>query len=429
MQPVFHEAWYRLDNAANIFPAVSGEKNTNVFRLSCELRETIDRDLLQQAVDIAMKGFPYFQVVMRRGLFWFYLEQTTQTPKVEVENQRPCSALFYKGIKSLLFRVSCFRKRINLEVFHAVADGGGALELLRSIVYHYLVLVHREELPENLPNPPGETAPDQKAEDSFDRYYTPAQKDSVFRRRAYTIGGTPLPPGNIKVIEARVPTRAFLTLAKSKGTTITAYLATLMLLSIYHQLMPRRAASRTISVTVPVDLRGHFASHSSRNFFSVVSVDYNFSKEPDDLEAVLESVNRQLKEATQSEALAGRINYTMGVQKNPATRFTPLILKNIILRGAYHKAEASNTCALSNMGRITMPECFDPYIDRFTCMLNPTAQHRLKLALCSYQDALTLSFTSCIAETGAHTWIIRHLTENGLEVTLTCNGGYDDEIL
>ena len=51
------DTWYHLDNAANLFPAVSGDKNTNVFRLSCELRDIVNKELLQQAVVTALRSF------------------------------------------------------------------------------------------------------------------------------------------------------------------------------------------------------------------------------------------------------------------------------------------------------------------------------------------------------------------------------------
>ena len=93
MSSTRQDTWYHLDNAANLFPAVSGDKNTNVFRLSCELREMVNKELLQQAVITALRSFPYFCVVMRRGLFWFYLERTDLAPVVELENSRPCSRI------------------------------------------------------------------------------------------------------------------------------------------------------------------------------------------------------------------------------------------------------------------------------------------------------------------------------------------------
>ena len=39
--------WRKLDNAAKIFPATSGKKDTRVFRFSCDLKETIREEILQ----------------------------------------------------------------------------------------------------------------------------------------------------------------------------------------------------------------------------------------------------------------------------------------------------------------------------------------------------------------------------------------------
>lgn len=423
------DVWYPLDNAANVFPAVSNDKNTNVFRISCELRENVDRDTLQRALDTAMKSFPHFRVVMRRGLFWFYLERVALAPQVEFETERPCSRIFYKSVKELLFRVSYYHRRVNLEMFHAVADGSGAMEFLNMILYHYILLRHRKDPRGQLPAPQGEALPSHKAEDSFGHHYNPTEKANPFRQRAFTISGTMLPARNIQVIEAVMPTSQILSLCKGMDATVTAYLAALLILSIYGGLMPRRAVSRPIGLTVPVDLRGHFVSESSRNFFSVVEVSYNFSQQPEDFVSVLRSVSEQLREKVQPAALSARMGYNVSVRENVFARFTPLLLKNLILRGAYHKVETATTSALSNLGRISLPEQYAQYVNRFICLLNPTPLHRLKACVCSYGEEFVIAFTSCIAETKAQKLFIRHLTENGVEVRLYCNGVMDDEVL
>ena len=43
--------WNKLDNAAKIFPAAQSKKDTQVFRFSCELYKTVNKDLLQKAKD------------------------------------------------------------------------------------------------------------------------------------------------------------------------------------------------------------------------------------------------------------------------------------------------------------------------------------------------------------------------------------------
>ncbi|MDR2933214.1 MAG: hypothetical protein LBV27_08925 [Oscillospiraceae bacterium] len=419
--------WYGLDNAANLFPAISNDRNTNVFRISCELHENIDKTLLQQATDKAMRSFEYFQTIMRRGLFWYYLELTDQTPQVKVESERPCTRIFYSNVKELLFEITYYGKRINLEVFHAIADGGGALELMRTIVYNYIVMAHHDDLPDRLPPLDRTAPPAHMAEDSFEHHYDPKERQSPFRKKCYTISGTALPSNSVQIIGASMPTKQILALAKSKKVTVTAYLSALMICSIYDGLMPRRLSQRSIGVNIPVDLRSHFKSETARNFFSVVDVSYNFEGRPAVFEDVLASVSDQLTDSLDPAKLAKRINYNMSVQKNFFTGVTPLVLKNLILRAAYHKAEAATTCAVSNMGRIRMPEPFVKYIHSFHCLLNPTAPHKVKACVSSFEDQFVINFTSCIAETKAQKYFLRHLSAEGIDITLTCNGGYDIE--
>ncbi|GHU80530.1 hypothetical protein FACS1894191_6000 [Clostridia bacterium] len=421
--------WYVLDNAANLFPAISNDRNTNVFRLSCELNESVDRIALQRATDKAMRSFGYFQMIMRRGFFWHYLEHTEQTPVVGPESERPCARIYYADIKKLLFKVTYFGRRINLEVFHAVSDGAGAFELLRAIVCYYITLNHRGDFPDELPMPDIAGPPAHMAEDSFDHHYDPRETQSPFKQRAYTISGTLLPTDSINVISAEMSAKDILALSRANGVTITAYLSALMICSIYDGLVPRRASRRPIGVNIPVDLRGHFKSESARNFFSVIDVSYNFGGGPAVFADVLKSVSGQLAEKLSPELLAKRMNYNMSVQKNVFAGVTPLALKNLILRAAYRKGEASTTCALSNLGRITMPESLAGYVHSFHCLLNPTLPHKLKACICSYGDRFVINMTSCIAETKAQTSFIRHLAAQGVDITITCNGAYENEIL
>ena len=44
---VKNKKWYKLDNAAKIFPPNATRKDPKVFRFSCELYEDIDKKILQ----------------------------------------------------------------------------------------------------------------------------------------------------------------------------------------------------------------------------------------------------------------------------------------------------------------------------------------------------------------------------------------------
>ncbi len=124
--------WRKLDNAALAFPAVTGMQDTRVFRFYCQLKEAVVGELLQEALDGTMEKFPLFQAVLRKGLFWFYLENRPIRAMATPENRPPCSKIYIPDKKSLLFEVSYHKNRINFEVFHALTDGTGAMEFLGS---------------------------------------------------------------------------------------------------------------------------------------------------------------------------------------------------------------------------------------------------------------------------------------------------------
>ena len=86
-----YSKWRKLDNAALAFPLVSGKNDTRVFRFYCQLKEKVDGEILQSALDQTMEKYPLFQAVLRKGLFWFYLEHRDIRAVVKQETEPPCS--------------------------------------------------------------------------------------------------------------------------------------------------------------------------------------------------------------------------------------------------------------------------------------------------------------------------------------------------
>ena len=163
--------WRKLDNAALAFPLVTGKNDTRVFRFYCELKENVKPELLQAALEKTMEKYPLFQMVLRKGLFWFYLEHRDIRPIVKEEKKPPCSRLYIPDKKNLLFQVSYYEKRINFEVFHALTDGTGAMHFLQELVSNYLKKAHPEQDLPSLPVTDMSTPGDQE-EDSFSQYYS-----------------------------------------------------------------------------------------------------------------------------------------------------------------------------------------------------------------------------------------------------------------
>ena len=126
--------WDKLDNTAHLFPSIAGENMTNVYRISVDLNEEIQRDYLQQALDMVLPKFDGFNVRLRIGVFWYYFEENgKRAPKVSEEIMFPCRYIRQNRNHNYLFRVTYYGCRINLEVFHVLTDGMGGINFLREL--------------------------------------------------------------------------------------------------------------------------------------------------------------------------------------------------------------------------------------------------------------------------------------------------------
>ena len=165
--------WYKLDLSANVYPTLQRKNFSNVYRISLSLKENIRPDVLQKALDLTLPRFPTFQVAIRKGVFWRYLEPNHRPgPFVQPDIENPCMPMHFKTNNRYLIRVYYYEKRISLEVFHSLSDGTGALYFLKTMAAVYLRL-----LGHSIPTGEGvldvkETPDPEEFEDAYLRYAT-----------------------------------------------------------------------------------------------------------------------------------------------------------------------------------------------------------------------------------------------------------------
>jgi len=417
--------WIRLDNAAKIFPPNSNEKDTKVFRFVCELKDEIDKDILQKSLDQTMIIFPFYHSVLRKGVFWYYFESSDLLPTVTEENKLPCSMLYHRNRKNLLFDVTYYKKRINFEVFHALSDGTGALWFLKTLIYFYIISRYQSDFKDNLPKLDYNASISKKMDDSFLKHYTGNKiSNKVELRRAYHILGRRTIDHRLKIVEGVMSVKEVLALARSYQTTITVYLASLYIHSIFME-MAERGRKYPVVLSVPVNLRNYFPSDTARNFFGTIMVSYQFGQNKDSLEDIIKEVNDCFKRELTPEKLKVHMNQLAALELNAFTRVVPLSLKDVILRFATSLSDKGITAAISNVGKITMAEELSPYIHLFDVF---TSTKRPQICMCSYEDQLVISFASPYIGADIQTNFFRALTEKGIHVTVDSNSseGYSE---
>ena len=417
--------WWKLDNAAKIFPASSSPHNSKVFRFVCELQDTVKPELLQPALDRTLERFPIYRSVMKRGLFWYYLEDSTLQPKIRREDTPPCFPIYPSVRRSLLFRVMYFRRRIILEVYHALTDGTGALQFLRTLVAEYLSACRPDTFPQPLPELFSDASDFQKQADSFQKYYEkPKSQPVAIPRRAYRLRGSRLPKNRLAVLEGRLPLADTLSCARALGVTLTELMVAVLLRAI-HDGMRIRDTKKLVVISVPVNLRSYFPSKSARNFFATIHVGYDFGRQEDSLEAVAAQVRHTFQSSLTREYLRERMNRLCALEHSIPLRVVPLPAKDVVLRTANIVAARGTTSSFSNVGKITMPEEMEPFISQFGVL---TCAGVLQACACSFGPWYVVSFAVPFWEHEVERAFFRELSQLGLEVVLTANFHPDGEV-
>lgn len=412
--------WVKLDNASKIFPATSKNKDTKVYRISAELYKDVNPANLQSALDLTLESFLLYRSVLRRGFFWYYFEISSIYPKVEMESTHPCAPIYIKGIRNLLFRVSYYNKRINLEIFHALSDGAGAIWFLETLVFHYLRINHKNELIE-APSIKHGASISQKMDDSFEKNYTAnlkyKNKEKIRYKSSYSIKGKRLNEYKMKVIEGAMSVNEVIKISKEYNASITIFLTSLLLYSIYID-MPKEKREKPIVLSVPVNLRGYYNSSTARNFFSTMNISYDFKKNSSDFNDIIEYVDKEFKRNLTEESIQIKLAKFMNLENNPIARIVPLSLKDLFMKIADKINDSKITSSISNVGIIKIHKEFEKYINQFSICVSAKTP---KITFCSYEDRLVITFTSPYMETDIQRIFFQFLSDKDVNIEITSN--------
>ncbi len=423
---------YSIDTVGNLFPAVQGEDNSSFFRISAVLKEPVDPELLQKALNIVYQRFSFFFVRLRKGVFWNYLEESVALCIVQEEKDLPCSPMKALKGKSNLIRFLYFQNRIIIEVSHIITDGTGCFELLKGLLFSYITLLKGEIDSEDKIISLDQIPTIRDYESSFFRYIGNTKGTKIKKtklKKSYRIRGfLPLEKGT-HVVTGCASIKAVKGVTKKFSTTITGYLCALLMFSIFSERIKYEKNKRPLVVAIPVNLRSFFQSESLKNFFAVPNVSYEFSQETT-FEDVVESVTVQMKELFSKESLESEIRRYTSFEGNPLAPFVPLAIKNAFIRLGFSLfGEAKKTITLTNLGIADLPKGMRKHIELFEAVLYPTKLSPMNVAVASFMDTLTVSFSLAIAETDIirtfFTMLQGHI-EGNVAVYSTRRGEYYD---
>ena len=418
------KTWYRLDLSAIVYPTLQRRDFSSVYRLSLLLKEDVQPDILQQAVDIAMKRFPTYRSAMHKGLFWRYLEPNTNPgPIVQKDIRNFCMPMPFKSNNRYLVRFYWYGRRIALEAHHSLGDGTGGMFLLQTVTAVYLRLLGHP-----IPNDgfvlDVDAEPDpEEFEDAYMRYANAQVRPARPAEKTYRVRGTKEPFYTLNVIDGIMSVKEVMQVAKGYNATVTEYLNAVLLYSLLQkQEHDFHLKLRPVRIAMPVNLRRFFPSKTLRNFITMVypSIDPRLGEFT--FEEIVAHVHNYMRYYINEKFLKGDITTNAATKRNPLIRIVPLFIKDFVVRLFYTRVQDKNSSAgLTNLGSVYVPDAMKPYLERFDIYMGIPYSQRTNCAIASFGDTLTVNFASCIIEADVERRFFQKLVEDGIAVTIESN--------
>ena len=414
--------WMRLDNAAKIFPAIIRRNWNNVFRVSAVLTEPVDPEILQSAVEAVIPRFHSMAVRLRRGMFWYYLEQVPHAPQVRADGSYPMIQMNHQELRTCAFRILYYKNRVAAEFFHALTDGTGGMIFLKTLVAAYLSLRYDLKIQPgfgvlDLREPPRR----EELEDSFQRFagtVAMSRKES----NAYHLKGVPEPEGFRNLITGVVDTQQLKALAHQYKATVTAFLAAVMTETLIALQKERGGKQKSVKITIPVNLRRLFGSQTLRNFALTVNPGVDPRLGDYDLQELCTIIGRQLAIEVTPKLMASRIAANLLPEQRLIMKVMPLFVKNLAMRSVYRiVGESKGSLNISNLGFQKLPETMCPYVTRLDFIIGVQATYHNNCSVASYGNATTINMIRNIKESELERRFFSRLVELGLPVAIESN--------
>ncbi len=444
--------WYALDNAAIIMPAVANSVTTSLFRFEAELDAPIDLDAMRTALAATAARMPYFNVTLRRGLFWYYFEPCKDAPPLYPDSPSPSQNWDINRRGTRLFRIRCEANRVAGEFSHAMTDGTGGITFFKTLLANYFLAKGIEPgselglgewsdiltpqtpaIPATAPEialtqtpaqaaAPSPPAPDE-FEDAYQRHFPRGLPFPDTAPNAFHMKCPVLDRGCYRVIDGSLSVSAVLAVAKHFGVSLTELMVAVYLDSLqrlWHESVPR-PREPFIAVEVPINLRALFPSRTYRNFSLFVIVGEDMRLGTRGFEELVKRTHYQMKLEYDRMSIAKHLSRNAGSARSLAVRIVPLGIKDIFARILFAKfGETMLSGFISNLGSVKMPPGFAPHIRSFGFIPAPSLTTMTNASMLSWGDELRISFGSLARPRALERYFFERLRSLDLRASVRC---------
>lgn len=416
--------WYRMDNASFMYSALQSDEYSAIYRFSAVMDAPVDPEKLQRAVDRVMPRFPGLAVCIKRGFFWHYFEPNKNPgPFVKKDIAEPCMPVRFNEDNGWLIRFYYYQSRISIEVFHALADGLGALIFFRNLLAQYV-----RECGFEVPIGEGVFDLDEKPkpeewEDAYSRYAGGKAKSQKLLSNSYLNKGEGEPFYTFNVTMGFIEVDEIKRRAKELGVSITEYMcAVLMTVLIAKQRSERPITERRVALSVPVNLRAYFPTSTLRNFIMAVQPYVDPALGDYSLVEIAKIVHHFMHIYAIPQELRAAFTSNVRLQKNKALLLIPSFLKDPIMAMSYRiRGLRPYSAIMTNPGVFKLPEAVAEHVVHIEAIQGQATVPRAHVASLSYKNTMVVTISGTHKDSYVEREFFRYLVRDGIHVRIESN--------
>ena len=421
-----NKKWYKLDNAALMYPLVARGESISIFRVSALLRDPVDPMELQYAVNDIAARFPTICGSVKNGFFWPFIDRPTIPITVKPQTKVPGRPMKVDSRRSQI-RVNYIGNQISVEFFHSATDGTGGIIFLNSLLRRYFQRLGYKIDCTNCFDyrdiPSLEEIRDNFAAVTVKKNPPPCPKPVKSKK----LNGTLQRGGKYVTVRGVMSSNQLKSVAKQHNATVTEYLGAVQLMALNRlAAVTNSPENPPIRVLIPVNLRRIYDMETIRNFSSYIFYQYNGQN---DIDEVIDDIRKQTEEQMTDDYFRGMVSFNYNNGNSPLLKIVPLAVKRFVL-GCIVSGRGDgvvNCSTLSNLGVVKAPKQFDDLVLRYDFMLGKPAKKTNNFAVATYNDTCVISMTSPFVERDCEMYFFRKLAEAGIDIAVESDIWEDKE--
>ncbi len=410
---------YHLDPVGTFYPSVAGTSHPSMFGISVVLFDTIQPELLQQALERTAARFTSMNLGLQEDFFHYYLCPIEELPSASAAAASPCRPISKRTDQGFLYRVTYQARTISFEFFHVLTDSSGALTFIKTLLLCYERLLGNSIDESSLIVEPDSPVRSSETEEAATLSTFPSAPPSRPGRRAFHISGLLAPQETLHVICASVELSVLKDRCHSLGVSITEYLAAVYMHALYQIQQRGPFRQKPIRISIPADLRTFYPTDSMRAFSLFIRPEIDPRLGTYTFEEILRHVHHSIRFDRQKKHLASLINIPADLQRNRLIRRMPRIIKHLIGTVRYRSlGEHYHSGMLFNTGYISLPKALARCVERFDMIIGESRINTENCAVTGFRRHLCINFSRITQDPVVARTFLRTLSSQGVPVSI-----------